>query len=186
MNDYTGLNNFLKPFIEKANRINMSLNDREAVVKDGVYLLNIFATEHNKNYDVKIKEIIVNECCLVLLECATNTLLTLAENSNNMEVYNQHTSEVFNMFSGYTGDERFFDLSDIKRNISIYGTTNIVFSDSVTNLFCNTAVLFALRRILYGFIADNENEGLQYIQEYVKSNYLDIQTRLGLVTVKVE
>lgn len=186
MNDYTGLNNFLKNFTQEVNRIYMSLNEREVAVKEGVNLLNSFVTQHNKNFDVKIKEVVVNESCLVLLEYATDTLFTLAENANNIEIYKQYIAEVFDIFSGYVSDERFFNLSDIRRNISVYGTAEISFSASVANLFCNTTTLLALRKILYGFIADNQNEGLQYIQDYIRSNYLEIQTRLGVITIKAE
>lgn len=185
MNNYRELDIYLKDFTQRVNIIYNSINQREEAVKKGVDILTYYAKEHNKRNDIKIKEIILNEACLVLFSTATELLLNLANKVNSMNIYEENENEVFQIFSSYAVDERFFNLSDIKRNLSIYGSTDVIFYEDLANRFCNTGALCALKRIYYGFIDKNENEGLHYIMDYINTNYSYIQTRLGQITIKV-
>ena len=173
MNNYTKIKESLEKFTHNLNFISQS--DKEQMMKFSQNALYDYANACNKKSKLIIKSLTVNEASLLMWSQSLVIMSNIARFNNDPKIYDDYNNQMFEIFTNYSMDERFFDTSRIKREIAVYGRAEIEYDVNLGTTFCNTASLIALFTIHAADISDNQSEGMKYMQDYLSTNYLELQ-----------
>lgn len=179
MNNYNNLKGFLEMFTHNLNFISKS--DIESMIKYGQDALYYFANSFNHKSQVKIKNFTVSEASLLMWSQSLVLMSNFARLNHAPDIFDDYYGKMFEIFINYTRDDRFFDTDSINRKVAINGVAEIEYDVNLGTTFCNTASLLALYSIHEGDISDNQNEGMKYIQDYLSTNYLELQFKVAFV-----